>query len=218
MQIALPSPAGKTFFLSICLLIAAIDLGFSTRQFLAAYFAEKPDLASFQTASRLEPARAEYQYRLGRYYSLHEPEAALRFYKSAVALNPYRARYWFDLSTTYHLLGNATQQKNALEHAIVADPMTPEVAWEAANLYWVQGDTDKALAEFRVVLENDPYLPAAALERCWRIKPDADALLRDVIPHRADSYSAFLDFLVSRKETSAAAKVWGKMANLQQPV
>jgi hypothetical protein len=218
MQIALPSPAGKTTLLGICLLVAVVYVGLSTRQVLAAYFSEIPDPASLQKAIRLEPGRAEYQDRLGRYYSLYEPEAAVRFYKPAVELNPHRARYWFDLSTAYQVVGDANQQKNALEHALEADPATPDVAWEAANLYWVQGDTDKALREFRVVLENDPYLPAAALERCWRINPDVDALLRDVIPHRANSYSIFLDFLVSRKEAAAAAKVWSQMAQLQQPV
>lgn len=218
MQIALPSPAGKAVFLSMCLLVAAIYLGFSIREFLAACFAEKDDLASLQEAIRLEPGRAEYQYRLGRYYLHHEPYKAVQFFESTVTAHPRRALYWFDLSAAYQVLSNRDQLTNALEHAIAADPTTPEVAWEAANLYWVQGDTARALREFRVVLENDPYLPNAALERCWRIKPDVDALLRDVIPARANSYSAFLDFLVSKKETSAAAKVWSQLVQLRQPV
>ena len=64
----------------------------------------------------------------------------------------------------------------------MADSSTPDLAWEAANFYLVQGDTDKALREFRVVMESDPYLPPAALKLCWRVKPDIDALLRDVVP------------------------------------
>jgi len=220
MQIALQSPARKAVFLGACLLLAAAYLGLIIMQFLAAYFSEKLDLASLQQAARLQPANADYQYRLGRYFLLaqQEPAASAKFYRSAVALNPHKAAYWFDLSKAYLLLGNSALQKNALEHAILADPATPDVAWQAANLYWIQGETDQALKEFRVVLENDPYLPPAALEQCWRIRPDADALLRNVVPRNSVVYSTFLEFLISKKETSAAAKVWEQMARLQQPV
>jgi len=56
-----------------------------------------------------------------------------------------------------------------------ADPTTPDVAWEAANFYLVQGDDAKALREFRVVLQNEPTLADPAIQFCWRINPDVDA-------------------------------------------
>jgi hypothetical protein len=74
------------------------------------------------------------------------------------------------------------------------------------------------LREFRVVVENDPYLPAAALESCWRIKPDVEALLQDVVPRNADAYSTFLDFLISKNEPDAASRVWNQMVELHRPV
>jgi tetratricopeptide (TPR) repeat protein len=220
MQIALQSPARKTIFLGTCVALATVCIGFAVRAFLADRFSQKLDLASLQMAARLEPGNAEYQYRLGRYFlqTQHSPETAESFFKSAVALNSHNASYWFELSRTYQRLASADQQKDALQRAIAADPSTPEVAWDAANLYWSLGDTDKALQEFRVVLEQDPYLPAAALDRCWRIKPEVNALLRDVVPHRADTYSTFLDFLISRNEPAAAATVWTQIVQLQQPV
>jgi hypothetical protein len=66
--------------------------------------------------------------------------------------------------------------------------------------------------------ENDPYLAGAALERCWRISPNVDALLDDVLPRRADIYSAFLEFLISRNETTAATTVWSRLVKLQSSV
>ena len=48
------------------------------------------------------------------------------------------------------------RRKRRLEHGLVADPNTPDLAWEAGNFYLVQGETDKALREFRVVMESDP--------------------------------------------------------------
>jgi len=219
IKIALQSPARKLIFLGTCLALTVIYIGLVADQFLADYFSSKLDLASLQMAARLEPGNADYQYRLGHYFlqTQYEPQTAAQFFRSAVALNPYRASYWLELSRTYRRLADIDRQQDALQRAIAADPSTPEVAWEAANFYWTLGETDKALQEFRVVLANDPYLPPAALDRCWRIKPDVDALLQDVVPRDADVYASFLDFLISRNEPAAAAKVWTQMVQLQHP-
>jgi tetratricopeptide (TPR) repeat protein len=219
-KVALYDSGRKIIFLGICLLLATIYIGLVSREFFADYFARRLDLASLQTAVRLEPHNAEYQYRLGEYFlqTQSEPETAAPFFKSATALNPHNAGYWLELSRTYRRLANRDQQKDALQRAIAADPSTPDVAWDAANLYWALGETDKALQEFRVVLENDPYLPPAALERCWRIKPDVDSLLRDVVPGNAEVYSSFLDFLMSKNESAAAARVWAQIVQLRQAV
>jgi Carbohydrate binding domain len=95
-----------------------------------------------------------------------------------------------------------------LEHAIQADPTTPDVAWEAANFFLVQGDNQKALQEFHVVLENEPSLDGLAIQFCWRINPDVDMLLREVVPPKSAALIAFLNLLMTRQETAAAAKVW----------
>jgi len=220
MQIALHNPKRKVLFLGICLLLCTTYLSFCSREFLAAYFSEKPLLASLQRAVFLEPANAAYWHLLGRYhlFVLQEPEAALPFLRSAVALNPHRAGYWLDLSTAYQLLGKKEEQSGALEKATVTDPTTPEVAWQAANLYWVQGKPEKALQEFRVVAENDPYLATVAIEKCWQIRPDADALLKTVLPRRAGVYSLFLEFLISKNDAPSAAQVWAEIAQLQAPI
>jgi len=188
------------------------------REFGGAYFSGRPDLASLQRAVRWEPGNADYRHRLGRYFFLIQgsPEAAVESFRAAVGLNPHQARYWFDLAGAYQLLGDTDAQKAALERGLEADSSTPDLAWEAANFYLVQGDTDKALREFRVVMESDPYLPLAAIKLCWRVKPDIDALLRDVVPPQV--YPTFLDFLISQKETAAAAKVWTQLAQLRQAV
>jgi tetratricopeptide (TPR) repeat protein len=220
IKLAFQNPVWKIIFLGACLTLTAVYLGFVARGFLAARLSEKLDLASLQMAAKLEPGNADYQYRLGNYVlqTQSEPETAVPFFKSATSLNPHKAVYWLELSRLYRRLANADQQKDALQHAIAADPSTPDVAWDAANFYWALGENDKALREFRVVVENDPYLPAAALESCWRIKPDVEALLQDVVPRNADAYSTFLDFLISKNEPHAASRVWNQMVELHRPV
>ena len=189
------------------------------RIFVASVFAEKPELASLQRAVRLDPGDAEYRNHLGRYYALvaRDPGTAIEPYRAAVQLDPHSARYWFDLASAYQVLGDISNQTLALESAIAADPTTPDVAWEAANLYLVQGDNDKASREFRVVLENDPELANLAIRLCWRINPDVDTLLRDVVPARSPAYIAFLELLEIKQETAATAKVWAALMASSQP-
>src|ERR1700722_3113695 len=220
MKIALQSPARKIIWLGACLTFSALYIGLVASEFLADYFSRELDLASLQKAARLEPQNAEYQFRLGRYLLLtqHSPETAVKSLESAVALNPHNAGYWLELSRTYRRLASPDREKDALQHALDTAPSNPDVAWEAANFYWARGETNRALREFRVVLQNDPYSPPAALARCWRMKPDIEALLRDVVPPNADIYSSFLDFLVLRNESGAAARVWTEMVKLQHGV
>ncbi len=220
MTIAIRSPARKTIFLATCLTLTTVYIGFVVRGFVADHFSEKLGLSSLQTAAKLEPENAYYQYRLGSYLlqTMNSPAIAIPFIKSATGLNPYDARYWLELSRIYRRLNERDHQKDALQHATTADPSNPDVAWDAANFYWSMGETDEALREFRIVLQNDSYLPPAALAACWRIRPDVKFLLQNVVPRNPDTYSIFLDFFISKSEPDAAATVWNQMVELHQRV
>lgn len=219
MQIAFNSAARKWTVVAAAIVLAATYLTLAGREFLGAWFGERVDLASLNRAARLDPTNADYRNHLGRYHELvaRDPAAAIEHYRSAVQMNPHSARYWFDLASAYQVLGDTASQTSALEHAIEADPTTPDVAWEAANLYLVQGESEKALREFHVVLGNDASLAGAAIQYCWRLEPDVDTLLRDVVPPRADAYIAFLALLIGKQETAGTAKVWNALMNAHQP-
>jgi tetratricopeptide (TPR) repeat protein len=211
MQIPFNKPGQKWLVAVVAVGLAASYLSLAGRECLAAWYGERVDLAGLQQAVKLDPSDADYHDRLGRYYYLiaHDPSAAIEPYRTAVQLNPHSARFWFDLASAYQVLSDTSNQTGALEHAIQADPTTPEVAWEAANFYLVQGNDKKALHEFRVVLGNDPNLAGLAIQFCWRINPDVDVLLRDVVPPRA--YIAFLTLLMTKQETAATKKVWAAL-------
>jgi len=220
MRIPLPTRRARIALLAGVAVLALIYVVLTGAQFLAAFWGGQAELSSLQRAVWLEPGNAEYRFRTGRYIRLvqRDANAAAASYRAAVGLNPHQARYWFDLAATYELLGDTSAQESALDHAIDADPTTPEVAWQAANFFVVQGEMNKAMKEFRVVLANDPTLPAVAIPLIWRIEPNIDPLLQDVIPPIASVYSSFLEYLVGRKELAAANKVWARLAPLQQPV
>ena len=200
------------------MLAGAIYIGLVSLQYVAAYFSQQPDLASVQRAVRLQPGNAEYRYRLGTSLVDSSPQSALESYRAAVILNPHKARYWLGLAAVYQNMGNIGEQEAALENAIQADPKTPNVAWEAANFYLVQGKTEKALREFHVVLENDLSLAHAALQLCLRVSPSVETLLQQVIPPSPPVYFALLDILLAKKQTADAAQVWDQLAKLRQPL
>jgi len=216
MKIPFKSPARKRIVAVVAGVLAFLYVGFAGIQFLASWFGDRTDfaggaeLSSLRRAAWLDPSNAEYRYHLGRYYDLvaRDPNTAVLNYKQAVDLNPHSARYWFDLASAYQVLGDTLHQTRALERAIQADSMTPDVAWEAANFYLVQGENDKALREFRVVIANDHSDADQALQFCWRINPDVDFIMRDVLPVRADSYASFLSLLESKGDTPGTMKAW----------
>jgi len=200
-------------------IIAIAYLGLAASQFIASWLSGRVELKSLRRAAWLDPGNAEYRDHLGRYYDLvaRDPGAAVQEYRAASQLNPHSARYWFDLASSYQVLGDTAKQTAALERAIQADATTPDVAWEAANLYLVQGESEKALREFRVVIANDPSLQNVALQFCWRIKPDVDVMLQDIVPVRVEAYTSFLELLEAKEETTGAAKVWDALMQTHQP-
>jgi tetratricopeptide (TPR) repeat protein len=217
----MPRNAGfaKSIGIGASVAFCLLYLVLAARLFVASVLAERADSASLQRAVHLDPGNADYRDRLGRYHALVErdPSSAIEHYRAAVALNTHSARYWFDLASAHQVLGNIVQQTSALERAIAAEPTTPDVAWEAANFYLVQGADEKALHEFRVVLEDEPSLAGAAIRYCWRVRPDVDSLLATVVPQKAEAYIAFLDLLMAKQETKASEKVWAALISTAEP-
>jgi len=217
----MPTPLSvrkRTFLALAVISIAVIYLVLTAKEFAASVFAAKPELATLQRAVSLSPGNADYRHRLGRFcaFVAADSQAAIDSYRAAVALDPYDAHYWFDLAAAYQVTGNLEGQRAALDHAVAADPTTPDVAWEAANFFLVQGDIDRALREFRVVIENDISLIDASLQACWRVRPDADLMLASVVPPRTDTLKAFFYLLITKQETDNAIKAFDRLCQLHE--
>jgi carbohydrate binding protein with CBM4/9 domain len=220
MPMAQDLPAKKRALIFGLLLLTAVYILVTGTQFAAEWLGSRPQLASLRAATRLDPGNALYHYRLSRYYDLvaRDPAAAIAESNIAVRLNPHSAHYWLELADSYQMLGDMNLQAHAIERAIQADPTTPDVAWEAANLYLVQGQTDKAFEEFHVVLDGAGYMAGLVLNLCWRVRQDPDVFLRQVLPAGSGYYFAFLDLLMSKQNTEATTKVWDAIISLHQPI
>jgi tetratricopeptide (TPR) repeat protein len=199
-------------------LLACVYLFLTGAEFAASVLASRAELPKLERAVRLSPGNADYRHRLGRYFAFvaGDPQSAIESFRAAVALNPHDAHYWFDLAGAYQVTGDLAGERAALERALQAEPTAPDVAWEAANFFLIDGDIDRALREFHVVIENDTALVNAALNACWRARPDPDALLREAVPARTDSLISFLTILTSNKETEGSIKTWARLAQLHE--
>jgi hypothetical protein len=220
MQIELRSPLRKFFLGLVCLVFAGLYLQWALRAYLASHRAGVPDSAHLEKAIWLEPSNAEYRDLFGRNLSLSGTslDEAIANYRIAVQLNPYVARYWLDLAGAYQIAGRTREQEASVEQAAEADRTTPHVAWEAANFFLVQGDREKALRYFRVVLANDPDPDTvdSALRLCWQATEDDNQILAQALPPRPDLYLSFLQLLVHKQQTTAAKNVWNRLIGLNQ--
>ena len=199
-------------------LLAFAYLSVITVEFAASVCASRSDLVQLRRAVWLSPGNADYRHRLATFlaFSVEDPQAAAESYGAAVALNPYDAGYWLDLAASDQVLGDIAGQRTALDRAVAAEPTAPAVAWNAANFFLVDGQIDRALREFRVVIANDNSLADAALKACWRVRPDPDALLQEVVPQQLNSLLAFRELLAGKQETDGTIKTWDRIVQLHE--
>jgi len=191
----------------------------AVRAFLAAHFASSLEASRVEKSIRLEPGNAEYYDLLGRNLALSGPSLnpAIQNLQTAVGLNPHEARYWLDLAGAYQIAGRTQEQGDSVRQATIAEPTSPHVAWEAANFFVVQGDADRALHYFRVVLANDPEAVNSALQLCWRATEDVDKIVAVALPPIPTVYLSFLHLLVAQQQTAGAETVWAGLLALNQP-
>jgi hypothetical protein len=216
---AIPLSNRRRWLLVACVIFFGCGYLFLTgKEFVASWLAAHAELPKLERAVRLSPGNADYRHRLGRYFEFAagDPASAIDSLQAAVALNPHDAHYWFDLAAAYQVTGDTAGQRSALDRALQAEPTAPDVAWEAANFFLIDGETDRALQEFHVVIENEVELAADALRACWQARPDADELLRDVVPARPDTLLAFATLLRGKQEVDGTIKTWERLSQLHQ--
>lgn len=223
MRIALNTPARKVALLAPVLALAIIFIAASSASFLASVLLQEPTLKSHQWAMRLQPGNAEFAYQTGlqiangHFGSPSNPVGAFRYFQTAINLNSHRSRYWLAIASVCRPIPNCSWQDD-IAKAVVADPTNPDVAWEAANLYMSTGQNEKALQQFKIVIANDPYRISPALERSWKLMPNAEELVHNMLPPSADVYSQFLELMLQQNELDAAASVWTAIQKLGQPL
>jgi hypothetical protein len=219
MQVNLNSTPRKLIFALACVVAFASYLAVIGAHYLAFRLAALSGTSTLERAVSLEPWNAEWRWELGQYllYVAQDQKAAVSSLEKAVAVNSHVARYWLDLAVGYEVAGDKPRQRLALESALQAEPMAPNVAWQVANFYLVGNDVARALPLLRLVMQNDNEQLNAALQLCWRVTQNPTVMLNKAVPAAPLPYFAFLKLLTDKDNMEAAKIVWSGLTNLGQP-
>src|SRR5271168_3085 len=158
----------------------------SVRNAVAVHDSNLATRAGQERATQLEPGNPLNWFLLGRYwqYNLEEPDnpRAIKAYLTSLSLDPRSANTWLDLATAYELEGDLPAARNAFLQAKRVYPLSAEVSWRYGNFLLRQGELPTAFAEIRHAVSVDPKRAAEAFSRCWRVDPDIQAILDNVLP------------------------------------
>ncbi len=212
----------KTTTLALVLLaLLAAYVAASARLFRAHIAVASNTLEGLEAGVRLAPGNADYGLLLARTRTLGllDFPRGIAEYQRALALNPYSSRGWLDLAAAYQIAGDASHQSQSMQRAVQMDPTTPNVAWEVATFYIVQGDVPKAAPHYRTVLSSQGSETRAVLEILWPASgQNADLILNQVLPPTTRAHVDFLRFAVEQKDVAAANKIWARLMTLPGPI
>ena len=211
------SKAGKSW----CALLLAAIAGYwllCLREFADERLAAADAPARIR-AAKLEPWDAENPYWLGRSALLDQQDlpAAISYFQDATRLNPHVPRYWLDLAVAYKAEGRTPEAQAATESARRASPRDLDTLGEIASLYLAQGDAQRALEQYRVIIASDINAVDRSIDLAWRGTHDANLVMDDALPPESRYYGEFLHYLVDGHEDEAADGVWARLVKLGQP-
>jgi tetratricopeptide (TPR) repeat protein len=212
------SIARATLFFVAAVLAAALGYS-STRNALAAHYAGMETRQGQERSVQLEPGNPENWFLLGRYwqYNLEEPDAkrAIAAYRNALSLDPHSANTWLDLAASYESEGDNSAARDAFEQAKRVYPISAEVAWRYGNFLLRQNEIPAAFAEIRQSVAVDPKRAAEAVSRSWRLDPNINSIIENVLPPAAPIYLDAIRELDADAAMDPARTVWDKLRTLQ---
>ena len=218
MLLRLSNPAARLAILFLAVALAATLTFFSVRNARAVNQAELGTRFGYEAATRLEPANPENWYLLGRYwqYTLDDPNPprAIANFRHALSLNPHYADAWLDLGAVYESEGDPLGARGAYVQARHAYPVSAAVAWRYGNFLLRQGEVPQAFAEIRRAVYADPKRTAEAFSRCWRVDPNVESILANVVPPNRVAYLDVIRELAAADQLAATLAVWQRLVSL----
>ena len=221
MVLRLSSSIARATLLFVAAVLAAA-LGYSsTRNALAAHFGGMETRQGQERAVQLEPGNPEAWFLLGRYwqYNIEEPDAkrAIAAYRNALSLDPHSATTWLDLAASYESEGDAAAARDAFQQAKRVYPISAEVAWRYGNFLLRQNEIPAAFAEIRQSVSVDLKRAAEAVSRSWRLDPDINSIIENVLPPTAPIYLDAIRELDADAAMEPALTVWDRLRALHPP-
>lgn len=192
------------------LAISLMTMYGAAKLFTAWHMGRSRELSVKIRGAELE-GNAEAWDRLGEAFAADfenaEPRRAEHFYKQAVELDPYSARYWMDLAAVYEQQGDISSSKSAYQQAQEEYPISADVAWRFGNFLMRNGYEAGGLEQIHRAVTTDVKLAPLAISLVWNFEPNVPLLLR-TLPSTRGLYVEALDFLAAKRQDDAALQVW----------
>ncbi len=166
-------------------------------------------------AAALEPRRALYHLAAAEAEILagKDPRGRLR---AAVRASPYDASLRVRLGLEAEARGDlAEAQAELLAAAARSRKHLPR--WTLAGYFFRRGDQKRFWPWAGAAFAVAPGSPEALFDLCWKMEPDAAAILERALPERPGVRVAFAEFLLRRGEWAQLAKVAPRLLESPQP-
>ncbi|MGB7493669.1 MAG: hypothetical protein WBR26_10525 [Candidatus Acidiferrum sp.] len=221
MEIDLTRPPARLLLLAAVILCSGALTLFSGKAYLAAHWNNSANPGRWVSATRLEPANAEYWAHVGlsRQWDA-SPEStreAIRYLQQAVQINSRSADLWMDLADAYATSGDPIRTQDAYEKAQANYPISAEVAWRYGSFLLFEGEFARSYEQIRRAISNDPSLTQRAVAECWQANPNIATIL-NVLPAKSEYYLDAMDFFLSQRLSDPAVAVWNRWRKLKLPV
>jgi tetratricopeptide (TPR) repeat protein len=167
---------------------------------------------------KLEPDNPLNWFLLGRHwqYNLEESDSAraIQAYRTALSLDPRSANTWLELATTYEGENDTAAARDAFLNAKRVYPLSAEVSWRYGNFLLLTGELPQAFAEIRHSVSIDPIRAREAVSRCWRVEPNIQVILDEVLPANGPVYLDAIRELMADAQLGPALTVWGRLVSI----
>ncbi len=149
------------------------------------------------------------QNRLGQAYKYIDPAESLRHLRCATQLSPDSRLYWSDLRSACESMGDTECTDQAGERLVQLCPMVPSYHWLAAQSSLRTNQLDRALAEFRRLLELDPTFAAATWSSLQTVQ-QPDPIFQKVLADSANEQLkvGYVNFLGDQGDNDTAYRIW----------
>jgi tetratricopeptide (TPR) repeat protein len=172
-------------------------------------------ISSFETPSMgrrllaLDADDPRLQRQLGKAYEDINPAEGVRHLRRATQLSPGSRLYWSDLESACESMADTQCIDQAGERLLKLCPMVPFYHWLAAKSSLRTHQLDRALAEFRRLLELDPKYAAGTWVSLQTVqKPDS--IFQEVLAYSGDVQLkvGYVDFLSQQQDNDTAYRIW----------
>ncbi|HHN73434.1 MAG TPA: hypothetical protein ENK13_05040, partial [Thermopetrobacter sp.] len=166
-------------------------------------------------AAALEPRRALYHLAAAEAEILagKDPRERLR---AAVRASPYDASLRVRLGLEAEARGDLAEARaQLLAAAERSRKYLPR--WTLAGYFFRRGDEGRFWRWAGAAFAVAPGNPEALFDLCWKMEPDAAAILERALPERPGVRLAFAEFLLRRGEWAQLARVAARLLENPQP-